>query len=192
MKKTAITLIFSLAAVAGALAQGTVEFDNLTTGNPATSPKIFAPDGTTGLDDSYVAQLLYVPGGAADPVVLGASLPFFASSTGGNGFLNTSSGAVRTITGVTGTANLMVQAWRLSDGATYADAANAVGGQYGQSAVFSQTLGGPDPSGGPDLLAGKLVNLQSFSLTMNAVPEPSIVALGAIGLGLLALRKRSA
>lgn len=187
MKKTVLTLIVSAAAAFGALAQGTVEFDNLTTGNPATSPKIFGVDGVTGLDDSYSAQLVYVPA-AGSPVVLGAAATFFATSTGGNGFLN--AGGVRTIAGVTGTANLMVQAWRTSDG-TFAAAQSTPGAIWGQSASFVQNLGGPDPGGGPDLLPGKLVNLQSFNLSMNPVPEPSVVILGMAGAGLLFFRRKS-
>jgi hypothetical protein len=189
MKKSVITLLVGAATVLGAIAQGTVEFDNLVTGNPATSPKIFAPDGTTGLNDGYRAELLYVPGAGA-PVVLGAALPFFSTASGGAGFLNTASGGVRTITGVTGTANLMVRAWRVSDGATFAAAQAALGGQWGMSAPFAQTLGGPDPSGGPDRLAAKLVNLQSFSLSVTPVPEPSVILLGMAGASLFLLRRR--
>jgi len=189
MKRTAITILVGAATALGAFAQGTVEFDNLVTGNPATSPRIFAPDGTTGLNDGYRAELLYVPAVGA-PVVLGASLPFFSTASGGAGFLNTASGGVRTIPGVTGEGNLMVRAWRVSDGASFDAARAALGGQWGESLVFAQTLGGPDPGGGPDRLASKLVNFQSFSLSITPVPEPSVIALALLGGGALFLRRK--
>jgi hypothetical protein len=188
MKKTVAMLAVSLVATTGVFAQGTVEFDNLIAGNPATSPRIFAPDGVTGLNDGYRAELL----GGADAgslAVLGSALSFFSTASGGAGFVNTASGvggALRTVTGVGAgqVATFQVRAWRLSDGATYS-AALAAGGQVGMSALFTQSLGG-SPVGAPPITPPKLTNLQSFSL----VPEPSVVALALVGAGALFLRRK--
>jgi hypothetical protein len=190
MKKIVAALAVSLLAGTGLMAQGTVEFDNLIAGNVVTSPKIFAPDGITGLNDGYRAELL---GGAnaGSLTVLGSALPFFSTASGGAGFLNTASGALRTVAGVAAgqVATFQVRAWRLSDGATYAAAAAAPGGQVGTSALFTQSLGG-SPTGAPPITPPKLTNLQSFSLTV--VPEPSVIALAVLGAGALFFRRKKA
>jgi hypothetical protein len=188
MKKIVATLAVSLIAATGLMAQGTVEFDNLIAGNVVTSPKIFAPGGITGLNDGYRAELL----GGADAgslTVLGSALPFFSTASGGAGFLNTASGALRTVAGVAAgqVATFQVRAWRLSDGATYAAAAAAPGGHYGTSTVFTQSLGG-SPAGAPPITPPKLTNLQSFTL----VPEPSVIALAVLGAGALFFRRKKA
>jgi hypothetical protein len=189
MKKIITAFAIAAVSVVGGFAQGVVEFDNLSiNGNPATSPAIYAPDGVTGLNDSYVAELL----GGADAgslQVLGSTLSFFPTATGGAGFLNTAAGSSRTVpnVGVSQTATFIVRAWRLSDGATFAEASLVNGAHVGQSDPFTQVLGG-QPVGAPAITPPKLTNLQSFNLTV--VPEPSVIALAVLGCGAMLLRRR--
>ena len=188
MKKYLLTAALTIAVSVSAYAQGQVEFDNLATGNPATSPAIFNTDGTTGLDDNYVAQLW----GGADAgsiVPLGATLTFFSASSGGAGFVNTAGAAVRTLTGFNAgdTATFVVQVWNPNDGATYDEAVLVQGAITGQSLAFTQVLGGP---GTPPSTPPKLTNLQSFNAVMTPVPEPSVIMLGIAGAGLLWFRRK--
>jgi len=60
---------------------------------------------------------------------------------------------------------------------------------HGQSGVFATGgLGGPDPAGGPDISPPTTSGIRSFNLV--GVPEPSLIALGALALGGLLLRRR--
>lgn len=80
-----------------------------------------------------------------------------------------------------------VRAWDNQNNTITTWAAALGGGfAYGSSAVFevsTSTAGSPPPA--------NLVGLTSFNL-INPVPEPSLIALGALGLGALLLRRRKA
>jgi hypothetical protein len=190
MKKQFITIALACSFVTGVMGQGSVIFDNLTTGNPTTDPKIFNTDGVTGLDDTFVAQLW---GGvdASSIQPLGSTLTFFSAASGGAGFVNGSTGADRTVAGVLAgeVATFVIQTWRPTDGATFAEAQATAGAIWGQSQSFTQTLGGT-PASGPPIAASKLTNLQSFSSQMTPVPEPSVILLGLAGAGLLWARRK--
>jgi len=58
----------------------------------------------------------------------------------------------------------------------------------GVSGLLSHVMGGVDPLTGMTFPVQQTLGLRSFQLTM--VPEPSLIALGALGLGALLLRRR--
>jgi hypothetical protein len=91
---------------------------------------------------------------------------------------------------VSGTANLQLRAWDNRGGtvtswaAVMADPAIA----HGSGDVIAVSgLGGPNPPN-PDITAAPTLGFRSFNLVQ--VPEPSLIALGALALGGLLLRRR--
>jgi hypothetical protein len=193
MKKT--VTIFSLVATAFALqaADSAVTFQN----NVFTPSRLVTFDSTFGAlsgsgvrngvagTASYVAQLFTVVGGVETAV--GATANFRAASTSSPG---TWSGASRTLTGVApATAvNLVVKVWDNSV-ASYEAASAGQNLGFGKSAVFSYTQ--PDPV----LLPSDtwMSNFAGFSITQSTgvIPEPSTVALAALGVaGLVFLRRK--
>jgi hypothetical protein len=84
--------------------------------------------------------------------------------------------------------NFDVLVWNPADGSTYAAAVAKAGSITGSSGVVTgYSLGGPNPAGGPPFTAGN-PNFAGFSLSQT--PEPTTLALGAMGLGALLLRRR--
>lgn len=62
----------------------------------------------------------------------------------------------------------------------------------GKSGLFSKAAGGKDAAGNFVLPLSLVGAMESFGLyTLPAVPEPSVIALGAIGFGAWVLRRRS-
>jgi len=175
MKK--ILIVAAMLASLGAYAQGTVNFANIVIANNVrvVDAPVFDVDGTTKLaGPGFQAQLVAGPN-AGSLAVIGTPTGFLTA--GGAGYF---SGGTRTIASVTpgSSATLQVQAWNASGGATYANAS-----AKGQSPALTIATGG---SGTPASLPANMIGLQSFSL----VPEPSTIALGAIGLAALFLRRR--
>lgn len=76
-----------------------------------------------------------------------------------------------------------VVAWDNTTGSTFNLAT-----YRGQSSAVTVTLS--NPSAQPPTLAADLSTFANFSLSTVAVPEPSILALGALGLGGLVFRRR--
>jgi hypothetical protein len=122
----------------------------------------------------------------------------------GAGYWDSGVDNTRTVTGkfsgepVTG---FTVKVWDSSRGATM-EAARDAGGRIGESITFSIVLGGPKRD--PNLLAdvpGVMTNFRGFSFQiLGNCPEPSVVALGAMGaigyllrhrLGFGALKERA-
>jgi hypothetical protein len=189
--KKALSILAALAFAGSAYAQGTITLSN------ADLP---APGGGT-----YNAVI------NLDPVTLGGGFPgaaysvglFLADSTtplpgSVSSFFN-GTGAQAEFNwiinpnpevSVTGSAagsspSLFVGAWRTADG-TFANAVAT--GASGRSAAFTaQPLGGPNPAGGPPFPTPP-TTFQGFTITL--VPEPTTMALGMLGLGALALRRR--
>lgn len=177
MKKTLI--VAAMLASLGAYAQGTVNFANIVIsgGTRVVDAPVFDVDGTTKLSGSgFQAQLVAGPN-SGSMAVIGTPTGFLTG--GGAGYF---SGGPRTIDTVTpgNNATLAVQAWNTASGASYAAATTK-----GQGASLTIATGG---AGSPPSLPANLVGLQSFSLT--TIPEPSTIALGALGLAALLIRRR--
>jgi hypothetical protein len=188
MKKTAIILSFAVAAFA-VQAQQSISFNNNNLGTPrlVTFDSSFGALAGSGVRNgvadgaSFVAQLFQVDGAALTPI--GATANFRVATTSSPG---TWSGGTRTLAGVTQGAelNLQVRAWDAAF-ASY-DAALAAGKGAGQSAVFTFKDALSSPPGAADNF---MVNFQGF--TISQVPEPSTIALGALGVaGLLFFRRK--
>jgi hypothetical protein len=184
MKKALLTLA-ALAMAASAYAQGTITFWNSGIDSPSGGTTYDAPirdkTGALASGAAFTAGLFI-----GESIVPGSQVTFLTG--GGAGFFNpvfdlpipnNAPGATPTFT---------VRAWSTSAGSFAAAAAGA--GQFGKSDPFvARQLGGANPTPPPpSFFTPTLTGLQSFQL--QEVPEPSTIALGAIGIGALLLRRR--
>jgi len=182
MKKLLIIAALTVVVGVQTYAQGTIDFRNRITGT--LDVPVFAVGGARLGDASFVAQLYFsaTQGGVYAPVT-GAPAVFRTGT--GAGYWNAGADSTRTLAGIVGgtTAWLQVRVWNLALQPTY-EAALAAGGVRGFSDPFSvATGGGGVPPGSPAFMTA----MTSFTL----VPEPSTIALGALGLaGLLFIRRR--
>lgn len=192
MKKTVAIISFAVAAFAVQAADQTISFNNNNQGTPrlVTWDETFGALSGQGVKNgtadgaSYVAQLFIKNGDTLTAV--GATANFRAATTSAAG---TWSGGTRTATGVEqGTAlNLVVRVWDNSV-ANFDAAKAALNKGYGESAAFAFKDPLSSPPGATDNF---MVNFQGFSITQNVIPEPSTIALGALGVaGLLFFRDR--
>lgn len=170
-------------AAYGAQAQGNFTFSNRVTANGLDQP-VFDVGGTAKVDGANFVAAIFQNG-----VQLGATAPFRTGT--GAGYWNPGADSSRSIAGKFSTdvvTGFTVQVWDSSKGATL-DAAKAAGGKFGISDPFSITLGGAksDPNL-PSDVPGFMGNFKSFSLQV--VPEPSVLALGALGAAALLFRRR--
>jgi len=144
---------------------------------------IFNSDGTTVLKGTDFKVGVYVYGGSMttrDGIAvpsLGAQVGGFVSPAANNGrFTGGQQDVPGSLAG--GTAQLVVIAWDTTKGAEFANST-----AWGYSTVFaSPALGGDvdnDPNTPAATAASMALNFKSFQL----VPEPSTVALAALGLG---------
>lgn len=174
--KHCLIALSSLLVAASSFAQATFQLNNRIVGT-VVAP-VFMADGVTGLNSGYVAALWGGPAGAAEGalVQMGAALPFRDGAGAGN--INiTGADTLRSVAGTSDGASAAVQlrAWKGAAGSSY-DAS----GEKGKSAIL--TLNG----GGGLTPPSALVGLTSFSV----VPEPGVAALGLLGAGLLAIRRK--
>jgi len=180
MKKTILTALCATAAL-GAFAQGTVTFSNLSGLSPAQP--IFQADGVTKLNNTFEAQLLVSATAAGPYTAVGSPVAI----TGSSGYVI---GGTVTLPSITpgNTAFLEIAAWTTSAGSSYSAAwASSLPGQAGVSASFSVGTGG---AGSPASPPASLSGFKSFNLQVIPTPEPTTLALGAMGLGALLLRRR--
>jgi hypothetical protein len=138
-------------------------------------------NNAAGNPASYVAALFVIDGAAATQV--GGTAAFRAATTSQPG---TWVGSTRTVVGPAQgtTLNLQVRAWDAAFSSM--EAAQAAGKGWGQSATFTfkDALSAP-PAPGDIVMA----NFTGFSITQ--IPEPSTIALGALGVaGLLFFRRK--
>lgn len=211
MKKIAIIAVMA-AMASGAFAQGIVRFQNRVSGvfiypiygvNPANpAGRISGNASTNGGVANYTGVPLlsgtgYSAGLFAAPVGLGNSVDTpnyqtafaearFQTATTLPGVINGNNAV--TVTGPNGTTpwNFVVRAWDNNGGTvlTWAAAMANPALARGESDVFTIT---------PTVTPNPAANMTTFtSFNLQAVPEPSLIALGALGLGALLLRRRKA
>lgn len=182
MKRALLVAMGMFLATAGALAQGNVLFQSKVT-NPAVNFKITNPDGSAAevgkytvelwgaLGNSGLAPLMGSAAGAADALIqtpLSLASGYFA-------------GGSWSVTGIPAgvDAQLQVRVWETQFGSYN----NQTSGLYGMGTVITVKL--TEPPATPQALVGMA------NIALTAVPEPSILALGMLGLGALMLRRRS-
>lgn len=189
MKKTLVYLASMLMAV-GAYAQGTVIFQN-------SAAKIIT-NGVTGLPalagTGFNAQLFLANNFTTQP---GAT--DWASYQSGSSVVNLgpangriSAGTI-TVPAAGGASGwFQVRAWEATLGnswdTAYTTWQSGAGGTavLGWSLPFLHTTG--NPTGNPPTAASALTGMAGF--TMTPVPEPSVIALGALGLAAILYRRR--
>jgi len=185
MKKAILTTAFSL-AVAGAFAQGTVNVSNQNPINDGSGAAL----NPSGAANTFTEELLVGPAGTATLTEAANGLTSSQSPVQQGFFYGPGSGIITlpTADGAPGAAVAMqVEVWDISKFGTYA-AAVAGKGQVGITPVFSYTTG----LGGNNLPPSAIAfgNSANGLTVTGAVPEPTTLALGAMGLGALLLRRR--
>jgi len=187
MKKV-LLLIALTTAVAGAMAQGVVNFANrVTSVTPALDSRVSDKASGALLGKEFVAGMYW--GTSADslkPALSGgvAITKAFTTSTStglGTGVFSTGSTAAIDGTAAGQQIFLAVVAWETAAGPDYATVFGK--GKTGMSNVMQVTLGGGlNP---PTVLT----DLKAFSVEV--VPEPTVLALGVLGGAAFLLRRRS-
>ncbi len=189
-------IVAASALVVPAFGQGSVNVNNrgLTPAQLVTSS--VAPTFSPLSGTSFVAQIVYGANGSTPATVLGANMPFRASTSSFVGTWNPGAEGIRTLTGFdTGaTVAMRVRVWDSNVFSSWdaASAALTAGGHLGAateagvSSVFTYTVGAAsDPS------SQSIVNFRGFQLTaIPTVPEPTTIALGALGAAALLWRRR--
>jgi hypothetical protein len=191
MKKLVIVAIASF-ITASAFSQGTVLFNNRTGG--ASAPIINANTGLAAGPAGFLAQLYYGTAGTVDDSTLVSVANAPATFVQAGYVIQTSARVLNNGLTIAGGADaaIQVRAWEAALGADW-DTALAnwnSGGAYagmvmGKSSIFNQKTG---DASNPTVPPTTLVNMASF--TMVPVPEPSVIALGALGLAALLYRRR--
>jgi hypothetical protein len=177
--KTLLILSSCVAAAVATMAQGTVNFANYVSGS--IDAPITDASGTA-LDSSYLVQL-YAGASESSLAPVGSAINITTS-----GYFKDNNPIDTGLPGQS-PAYLQVRAWSGSV-ASYDLASTTPGLEFGKSAVLGPiTLGGPGASG-PPAVPVNLTGLQGFQLSTVAIPEPSVLALGFLGAGLLFLRRR--
>jgi len=176
MKKLILTAAAVMVSVA-AFAQGQITFNNRVSG--VVDARVTFADGANigqGVGAGYTAQLF----GGADANSLAALNPsttFRTSSAAAQGYVN---GVTVTVPGIDSGAKATI-VMRVFD---------STSAKVGESAPISITLGGGLA------VPANLEGLQAFTVTAGGgggtpiVPEPSTIALAALGVGALLLRCR--
>lgn len=186
--KLQILIVAAVVASASALAQGTVNFNNRITGQVDAPVWAWGQTGTAGwgiYPDNH-AQLFRVTGnvgsGMETYTPIGQATTFRAPTAANPllaAYINPISSMI--VDGVAASSQISV-VMRVWLGASY-DAASF----KGQSPIaITITLGGDIPNQ-PPAPAALLIGLQGFEL----VPEPSIAALGILGVSALLFRRRN-
>lgn len=181
MKKTLLTLaLVGLSAVA-TYAQGTVQFANSALSKvkyqaDSAAAVVDAPTGTkiglfwgTSADNLALVTPTSAIGATAGIWAGGTVYPIAGSQEGQRVFLK-------------------IAGWDASAGDNFRSSLH-----YGESSVVQATLG---PTAGPGTVIWQSATGTSTErmkpFTIVLVPEPSVIALGALGLGALLLRRRKA
>jgi len=173
MKRT-LAAIAALMITATGYSQGTFLFNNRDLGN-GIDAKVVDPSGV-GVSAGYTAQIFLVNGTSLTPLTPSTTFRTGAAA----GYVNAPADPI-TVPGVAGgsTATLRMVAF---NGTAY----NGAGTTFqGKSTDFTVTLGG---AGSPPSTPTPLIGLTGFAVA--AVPEPTTLALGILGLGALLIRRK--
>jgi uncharacterized protein (TIGR03382 family) len=181
--KKALMILSSLLVAIGAFAQGQVNFAPRVVGvydAPVFVGTDLSATGTRASGPAYMAQLYAGASATGTLSPVGAALPFRTGAAAGYW-----TAEARTISTVDATGNAFVQvrAWATASGATY-EAAAATGSGFGSSATLTIK-----PTVAPDVPAN-LTGLTSFAISGGVIPEPSVMAVAALGGLALLLRRR--
>ena len=178
-----LTFVSLFALTQSCFSQGAVNFSNIGGGPAGYVNAPFHDDVNAYSGTQFAAQLYWGPVGVWDPRLLttdgvsGSPAPFLTENKVGY-FV----GHSRSISGAPGgsTVSLQVRVWATATGSSWENATTRA-----ESNIIQVTLGtlpAPPPN---------MVGLSTFQFS--AVPEPSSIALGLLGLGALVLiRRRSA
>jgi hypothetical protein len=178
MKKTILTVL-GVAASFAAFGQGTVNVNNI---KGSTIYFVLNPDGTQAKGANYSVEVL------VGNTLIGSKMTIKANGS----FALT---GAQTVPGVApGTpATLTARAWDNTTGATY-DAATTKGTTtFKTAALGGDTDGDPStpPATSPGMVSGLADGFQGIQMQgAPVIPEPSTIALGAIGAAALLLRRR--
>jgi hypothetical protein len=193
MKKTfALIVAALLVSTAFLRAQGTfgtVNFNNRVLLDGINAPIYDLTVGGTMLEGTaYLAQLYTGPAGTTEDklVPTGAIVDFRTGLA--SGYLNVGTDGSRTIPNVLpgDYAVVQVRAWTAAAGSTYEQ---AVASTIPTARAGKSNLLTVQTKASAIELPVNMVGLQSFAIT--AVPEPTMLAIGAVGFALLALRSRA-
>src|SRR5579871_719048 len=189
MKKTIIIGAICVGATASALAQGTIIFENIFSTGSVTLNSTVGPYAISG---TYTVALLWAPGNA-----LGVAqsqftqIALYGAATGGatssGFFVDPNSVLTGAATPPGGIAVFEVEGW-LGAYTSYAQAISHGVTSFGISAEFLNGTGNPttSPPGNPVNTTGWDGNL----ILNNLDPEPSTLAIGGLGLGVIWYLKR--
>ena len=181
MRKTLLTTIISVGAVANALAQGTVVFESsFSTGNITLDSSA----GAYAAAGSYTVALLWAPGNTLGlPQNAFTQIATYGPAGTSTGYFF--AGTVTTPNGTApgATAVFEVQAWQ-GNYANFAAALAVGGGEHiAQSAEFLNATGGAGtPPGAPAYLDIQNGGGWDGNLIL-VVPEPGTLAIAGLGVG---------
>jgi len=185
--KKALMILGSVLVAVGAFAQGQVNFAARVVGLYDAPVFVGTVAGGVKADGpTYMAQLYAGNSASATMAAIGTALPFRTGAAAGY-WTATAETIPSTAVDATGNSFLQVRAWATSAGATY-DAAKASGAGFGASSVLTIK-----PTSAPDVPAN-LAGLASFAISAttggNPGPEPSVMAVAALGGLALLFRRR--
>jgi len=174
-----------LLVAVGAFAQGSVQFSGRVTGVYDAPVFVGAAGSTTKAEGPAYMVQLYAGNTATSLGPVGAALPFLTGA--GAGYWKTT-GTVIPAGSIDASGNsfLQVRAWATASGATY-ELASASGTGFGLSNTLTIK-----PTNAPDVPA-LLTGLTSFTISAagtGPIPEPSVMAVAALGGLALLLRRR--
>jgi hypothetical protein len=191
MKKALLTLA-ALTVASSAFAQGTINFfnNNLTGPNGTYRAGIFRDNEPAVFNDVKGDSTIGAGAGFTVGLFLASNLTTplatttFRTTTAQEVFLATVPDVA--VTGVPpgSTAQLVVRAWETSAGSWDAST------HRGEQAFTSRVLGGPNPDPTSPAIPSPDLGPGFTGFEMEVVPEPSTIALGALGIGALLLRRR--
>jgi hypothetical protein len=214
MKKALLALTaigLSASVFAQGTSDGTIVFKNIGVGNAAGTGTYNVPLFDNNKDNlqgsTYVGNANSAVG-AGNSITVGLFLSSNLNTPLATGVLGTTAAqspyiitpAASQTVSVTGNApgstpSLTIRAWTTSAG-SFAAAQTTADAQWGEWVITAKPLGGVPAGGGTPITPPSLTGWGSeaaplgFELNRTAVPEPSTIALGVLGVGALVLARR--